>query len=85
MAHTFTQSGNNYTFQVGTIQLRMVMGGANPEHDQVINALNHPVTGEAARLRMEELLTWNHNYAFVIFCSENGIIIPPAQETPTDV
>lgn len=71
-----------YQVQVGSTI--MILDSAMPNgmgevHGQIINLIS---TNPADLAYLEELLTWNSNFAFVGFCIQKGLVIPPDPVEP---
>lgn len=79
-------SATKYQVQVGSTVMILdssVPNGLGVVHGQIIDF----ITGNPSDLAyLEDLLTWNSNFAFVSFCIQKGLVIPPdpVEETPSE-
>jgi len=50
-------------------------------HGQMIDLIQ---SNQAKKDRLAELLDWSPDFAFVAFCMENNLVIPPAETPPAE-
>jgi hypothetical protein len=86
MAYTFTKTGTNWSFKVGTITLGL--SETLPSHLEVINLLNDPTNGTYYKDYMENLLTWensNSGSAMQVFRDVFNLFAVDPPEPPIEI